>query len=80
MTSPYDNQYDENGRRTLPSGGYVTRMRDEAILYNLKFKWKDKTLSEFSDKDLIDAYYDFLNEENSDEERFLDYLTKDWPF
>lgn len=74
MTSPF-NDYDENGYRTTINGGRSSRTEDEAIIYNLRYRWP-RELANISDARLVNEYDQFALSElwGDNDERFLAWL------
>lgn len=56
----------------------ATRMANEALVKNLRFRWKDE-LSTFSDDKLVNMYDEFAMSEyvGDNDERFLEFV-KEW--
>lgn len=72
---PIFNNYDENGVRTNIKGNRSTKMEDEAIRDNLRFRWP-KILSYLSDAQLVNEYDAFALSElfGNNDENFLEWL------
>jgi hypothetical protein len=74
MTSPF-NSYDENGYRETITGCKSSKIEDEAIIYNLRFRW-EKELAEYSDAQIVNLYDEFALSEmwGDNDERFLEFI------
>ena len=77
MKPPIFNDYDEKGFRTNICGCRSSRTEDDAIAYNLRFRWK-KELEEVSDQKLVNAYDEFAMSDmfGDNDERFLEWLAE----
>lgn len=75
MKSPF-NSYDERGFRITETGSCVSRVADEALLYNLRFRWKEE-LKQFSDATLINEYDNFALSDmwGDNDARFLEWMS-----
>lgn len=79
---PIFNDYDEQGYRRNICGNRSTKIEDEAIVRNLRFRWKDE-LADTNDQSLVNCYDEFAMSDmfGSNDERFLeffnDYFDKD---
>jgi hypothetical protein len=76
MKSPF-NDYDENGVRVNIHGSRTTRIADENLLYNLRYRWKTE-LAEFSDAQLINEYWEFSMSDwfGDNDARFLEWMSE----
>ena len=73
--TPIFNDYDENGRRVSATGNRSTKIEDEAIVYNLRTRWR-KELEDVTDSQLVNAYDHFALDESfgDNDEHFLEFL------
>lgn len=76
---PIFNNYDDNGVRTSITGCRSTRIEDEAIVSNLRFRWA-KELENYTDAQLVNEYDEFALSElfGDNDERFLQWLANSW--
>lgn len=78
MTKPdIFNDYDEHGYRRNAAGSRSSRTEDNAIVYNLRFRWPTE-LGEVSDQMLLNAYDTFAMSDwfGGNDERFLEWLSE----
>lgn len=73
--TPIFNDYDEHGRRVSATGNRSTKIEDEAIVYNLRTRWR-KELEDLTDSQLVNAYDHFALDESfgDNDEHFLEFL------
>lgn len=73
--TPIFNDYNTSGFRVTVTGNRSHRTEDEAIVYNLRFKWA-KELEGVSDQVLVNAYDEFAMSEDfgDNDSKFLAYL------
>ena len=74
MASPF-NDYDADGFRINRRGSRTSRIADEAIIRNLRYRWP-KELSEISDAELVNEYDDFAlsDQWGNNDENFLAWI------
>lgn len=72
---PIFNNYNEDGFRVTINGHRSSRIADETIVYNLRFKWQVE-LAEVSDAELVNIYDEFAMTEGfgNNDEGFLPFL------
>lgn len=69
------NSYDEKGYRLTITNCRSSKIQDEAIVYNLRFRWPNE-LSEISDAELVNIYDCFAASDDfgNNDEKFLEYM------
>lgn len=72
---PIFNDYDEQGYRTSITGCRSSRIADDNLVYNLRFRWPVE-LDGFSDAELVNHYDEFALSDwfGNNDERFLEWL------
>ncbi len=68
------NDYDDNGNRRTVAGTRSSRIADNALLDNLRFRWPQ--LSDLSDQRLVNEYDEFAVSDmfGDNDARFLEWL------
>lgn len=69
------NSYDENGYRVTITGCRSSKIEDESIVDNLRFRWAAE-LKDLSDANLVNIYDEFAASDmfGNNDEMFLEFL------
>ena len=76
MTKHTGFNYDEDDLRRTITGNISTRVADENIVYNLRFRFKETIVETLNDRELLNEYDSFAVSDwfGNNDERFLEWI------